>query len=264
MDYRSELEECINRLDILIREVEERLKNSEGAETFHLNVSTKNDTFRYYKINDDGSQTYIKRRDLGKVRRAVQREYDEKVYAEMSAAKGRIERFLRNYNPENIKGIYSNMGEARRALVQPITMPDEEYINKWCKRHPGNQNPYPNESGYYTERGELVRSKSEKILADMLYRNGIPYSYEPGLTLNKGGKIYPDFALLDVKRRKTIYWEHFGMITKADYAVDGFEKLRKYEASGFVLGEDVIITTESSEMPLDIRGIERMIKRCLS
>ena len=34
-----------------------------------------------------------------------------------------------------------------------------------------------------TDRGERVRSKSEKIIADYLFRKGIPYKYEKPLYL---------------------------------------------------------------------------------
>ena len=34
-----------------------------------------------------------------------------------------------------------------------------------------------------TEKGERVRSKSEKILADYFYRKGIEYKYEPEICM---------------------------------------------------------------------------------
>ena len=50
---------------------------------------------------------------------------------------------------------------------------------------------------YYTIKGERVRSKSEKIIADELYRYQIPYKYEFPLTLathNRNIQLYPDFT----------------------------------------------------------------------
>ena len=65
---------------------------------------------------------------------------------------------------------------------------------------------------------DLYLSKSEIILADLLNRNGIPYRYEYPVHLKGWGKVYPDFTLLDVRKRREIYWEHFGMMDDSEYA----------------------------------------------
>ena len=67
-----------------------------------------------------------------------------------------------------------------------------------------------------TLRGERVRSKSEAMIADTLYRLKIPYKYECPLTIRrKTGTsrntktIYPDFTCLNVRLRQEFVWEHF-------------------------------------------------------
>lgn len=50
-----------------------------------------------------------------------------------------------------------------------------------------------------TEKGERVRSKSEKILADYFYRKNILYKYEKTLYLKGYGTVYPDFTFLSRK-----------------------------------------------------------------
>ncbi len=60
---------------------------------------------------------------------------------------------------------------------------------------------------YRTEKGELVRSKSEMNIANALFRTEIPYKYECPLTLNDGRVIYPDFTVLDVYNRRLVCWE---------------------------------------------------------
>ena len=62
----------------------------------------------------------------------------------------------------------------------------------------------------YTERGERVRSKSEKILADYFYSHNIPYKYEHPLYLTGFGIVYPDFTVLSQRTRHEMYWEHNG------------------------------------------------------
>ena len=60
----------------------------------------------------------------------------------------------------------------------------------------------------YTSREERVRSKSEIIIADTLSRESIPYRYECPLHIPDVGNIYPDFTVLNVAKRKELYWEH--------------------------------------------------------
>ena len=55
-----------------------------------------------------------------------------------------------------------------------------------------------------TEKGEAVRSKSEKIIADKLYMKEIPYVYEQPLYLKGYGYVVPDFKILNVRTKKRI------------------------------------------------------------
>src|SRR5262249_14556225 len=57
-----------------------------------------------------------------------------------------------------------------------------------------------------TERGDIVRSKSELVIADKLHSRGIDYAYEQPLTLGDGRVRYPDFTIADHARGVTFYW----------------------------------------------------------
>ncbi len=63
-----------------------------------------------------------------------------------------------------------------------------------------------------TKRGEMVRSKSEVIIANMLFDADINYLYEEPLQLKDGSIRSPDFTIS--KNGKTFYWEHFMNATK--------------------------------------------------
>jgi hypothetical protein len=59
-----------------------------------------------------------------------------------------------------------------------------------------------------TLRGEVVRSHSEKVIADWFYRNGIRYTYEHPAFDRKGSVISrPDFYLPDYG----VYVEYWGL-----------------------------------------------------
>lgn len=71
-----------------------------------------------------------------------------------------------------------------------------------------------------TARGDdLVRSKSEVIVADALYDLGLDYVYEQELTFPGEFPRRPDFT---IQRPGTmpVYWEHLGMLDLAGYRAD--------------------------------------------
>lgn len=69
---------------------------------------------------------------------------------------------------------------------------------------------------YMTENGDLVRSKSEWIIADKLKAAGIKYQYEQPLVLD-GVERLPDFTIRDEDAGTVWYWEHNGMLSDEEY-----------------------------------------------
>jgi hypothetical protein len=54
------------------------------------------------------------------------------------------------------------------------------------------------------------------IIADLLYSNGIEFTYERELVLG-GSKRLPDFTIDDADTGETFYWEHLGMLNNDRY-----------------------------------------------
>ncbi len=80
---------------------------------------------------------------------------------------------------------------------------------------------------YKTLQGELVRSKSEMIIANLLYNESIQYEYEKKLFFLKDKWIEPDFTVSI--NGNEYYWEHLGLIGKESYDNRWVEKLGVYE-----------------------------------
>ncbi|MBO5165711.1 MAG: hypothetical protein J6B90_03800, partial [Lachnospiraceae bacterium] len=83
------------------------------------------------------------------------------------------------------------------------------------------------------------------------------------LRLKGYGKFYPDFTVLNVKKRKEIYWEHLGMMDDVDYVDNALQKIRIYEENGIYTGENLIITYETKKNPINQKIVNRMISRYL-
>ncbi|MCW2275298.1 energy-coupling factor transporter ATP-binding protein EcfA2 [Rhodoblastus acidophilus] len=90
------------------------------------------------------------------------------------------------------------------------------------------------ESGlvHRTVRGELVRSKSEVIIADMLDGLGVPYSYEQPFTAPDGSVRYPDFTVDDAETGRRLLIEHLGMMDRPDYVSRWKRKEKWYRDAG--------------------------------
>ena len=110
-----------------------------------------------------------------------------------------------------------------------------------------------------TVRGELVRSKSEVIIANALFYNGLSYEYEPELILE--GKIKrPDFKITDADTGEVWYWEHCGMMSDTKYAKRWADKESFYAKNGILLGKNLIVTEEYDGEGLASDQIDAMIK----
>ncbi len=118
-----------------------------------------------------------------------------------------------------------------------------------------------------TLRGELVRSKSELVIADRLHAHNIEYVYEQPLTL--GGKTrYPDFTIDDAESGRKIYWEHCGLLLDPLYSRRWEQKLQWYwqnevlplEEGGGPAGT-LVVTNDSATGGISSVEIETAIHR---
>jgi hypothetical protein len=170
---------------------------------------------------------------------------------------------VNKYSDSFIGELLKGLSDGRKQLIEPIVMPDEEFIMLWHEKYIGNENSIEISMPYATNRGERVRSKSEKILADLFNSYGLVYCYEPHIVLYNGQKCYPDFAILNIRERKTYFWEHFGLASDESYSDKNLAKLAKYEKSGILLGDNLIVSVEAEGIGIDIKLVEEKIKRLL-
>ncbi len=110
---------------------------------------------------------------------------------------------------------------------------------------------------FKTKAGVMVRSKSEMMIADMLYDRGIPFRYEEEMRVSSA-VFYPDFKILRGKSPgEYVIWEHFGMMDDPSYFNKVLEKLRLLYQAGFSVEKgNLICTFESRVHPLEPEMIE--------
>lgn len=262
-DYTKLLKEQQKEIRQLLKEAEARLKTYPAAPEDRISTSKSNGVIQYY-IKKKDSNKYVYCKDLELAKSIAQYDYDHVIYEKLAKANLWLTRFLQHYDINALAACYEDKSEGRKLLVSPIIEDSQSFIKRWTAQ-------YANEASkefiegriYQTDTGIMVRSKSEKIIADLFTKHGVPYVYEPCITLKNGRIFSPDFAVLNVKARTCYYWEHFGLSDNSDYSDKNLNKLCEYENAGIVAGKNLITSFESAIRPLSTKTIENKIKEYL-
>lgn len=184
----------------------------------------------------------------------AQREYDEKLIPSLERVVSKLKEIETIYDDGILGNCFQKMCNARKKLVAPFIEPIDMKINRFMNEmYEPSIFEEDDKTEFYTLRNERVRSKSEIIIADELYRYGIPYRYEMPLILENWGKsviFRPDFTVMNKKNGKIYIWEHFGMMDNPEYIEKSIRKLDVYEKNGFFLGVNLLLSHETSKVPL--------------
>ena len=260
----QKLREEYGWLQNVMCEVKNRMSNAPHGQ---LRIARKRKGVEYYYKEEDFAKRgkssngrYMKKDEFSLVVRLAQRDYDKNIIKKAEERSACIDEFLKKYQKTSLKEVYSKTNEYRKKLISPVILSDEEYIRQWQGVAYTGKGFTDEENEIITERGERVRSKSEKIIADKLYTLGIPYRYEYPLILEENIKIYPDFTILRMPMREEVYLEHFGMMDDANYVNTVICKLSTFERNGIYLGINLFMTYETSKKSLNTRVLDEFIK----
>ena len=253
--------------------LEIKLRSIKNAPEGSVRITQSHNSVQYYHIinKGDNTGTYISARNRGLVVQLAQKDYDKKVTE--SAAKeikflSKILKDCTQFFKKNTlaEKIFQNLHKNRRALVEPVKLSDEEYAARWQAIN-YKKDFIPENKNYRTIKDEIVRSKSEILIADTLNRMNIPYHYEFPIKLitEDGTKttFHPDFLCLNRRTRKEFLWEHFGRMDDAEYATQTVSKLNLFSRNGIFNGKNLITTMETGSQPLNTRQIQKIAKEFL-
>lgn len=123
-------------------------------------------------------------------------------------------------------------------------------------RPEGMRLPYPEKLIHRTLTGELVRSKSEVVVANVLTKLGIDYKYEEPLEVAPHDFRLPDFTIS--YKGKTWYWEHLGMLNLEFYKKEWEQKKTWYEKHKLL--DKVITSQDGPDGSIDSQEIEKTAK----
>lgn len=247
------------RLENIIKTVCSRLKQAPKG---NLKLSKSKDIVQYYLYDEeDKSVKYISKQDLDLVSKLAQKSYDKKISELARKRLSQISKIMKDYADDELEKIFLKEHIERQKLIKPVEMTWEQKLAEWKAIEYKGKEFQPDVPVILTEKGERVRSKSEKIMADYFYRNGIEYKYECPLYLKGVGIIHPDFTFLSRKNGEEIYWEHNGKVDDPKYARNMVNRINTYEENGIYAGERLILTYETEQTILNTSKIEEMVKR---
>ena len=246
----------------IIKNAEMRLKNAPAKS---LQISFSKGKVMYYSKDTEMNtrRTYLKKTEEKLIRVLAQKQYDEKLIKIAKEQLHAIRELLDIYSPYAIQELYDKSHPERQRLIDSHIMSDIEFATKWQNEPFVSKGFSDFETEIMTERGERVRSKSEKIIADKLYSMNIPYRYEAPLEIRNLGIIHPDFTVLNVNERKVYYWEHLGKMDDLEYINKAIKRIDGYAKSSYIPGRNLILTLETKNIPLRTQTIEETIKQFL-
>lgn len=260
-------EEAQRRLNELVEIEKKKQAEIQSAPNGKIHIVNSKKRVQYYLRTDssDKSGIYIQKTQMSTLQKYIQKSYDEKIQKTIQKEIRYIKKFLDNSSKlvEKTRNIYSSQPDEVKSYITPIDYSDEDYIKKWLDVDYEKKEIQTSSAVFITDRGEQVRSKSELTIANMLYKYGIPYKYECPIKIKNNIIIHPDFTVLNVKKRKVLYWEHRGMMDDRDYARHTVQRLKDFASAGIIIGDNLIITEETVASPLGTNEIENVIKRLL-
>lgn len=253
------------RENYLLQLKKEKEKSLKFAPEGSLRINRRGTRMQYYQRNDpkDFTGMYIRRENLELAHKLAQKDYDKKILAASEKELEAIQKYYLNYPDRNVEQIYESLHEERQKLITPILETDEEFVRKWQTVIYQGKEFSEGMPEIYTAKDERVRSKSEMIIADLLHKEGIPYRYEYPIYLNGFGHVYPDFVALNVRKRKEVLWEHLGMMDDETYVEKNIRKIATYIQNGYFPGDNLILTFETRNTPINQKLIMQMIQHYL-
>ena len=210
---------------------------------------------------------YISKKKKDYAQKVAQQEYDTKLIRALERVISKWKEIEFIYDNRILEKQFDEMCGARKRLVKPWIEPIDMKIKSFMeKEYESGTFQEDDMTEFFTLKNERVRSKSELIIADELYRYGVPYRYEMPIVLDNWGSsvtFRPDFTVMNIRNGKIFILEHLGMMDDMEYVEKNMRKLEIYERNGYLLGEKLLLTHETSKAPLSRSVLDSYIESYL-
>ena len=254
---------------------------------------------RFFLRKPDGSCSYLGASKEKEIAHYAQKRYLRELKKTSKKEIAQLEKCLGILDSDrdgisDINEVYGALPEELKPFVKPLSLTDDDYAARWQERNlVVKRKRIHAEDDYHkykTMRGDYVGSKSEALIADRLFANGIPYHYEVAFTpdgeidtsrpvIDEYGRLigfeglgagpferdtlHPDFYVLNKRTRKAYYWEHMGKLNDPKYCTENLNRLIRVLDAGYTIGEEILTTHEDAHHPLRLESIDEIIEKYL-
>lgn len=160
----------INELQKILNDIKHF---EEKAPSGTLRIHNKNGKTYYYRQMKDEEgkmiQQYLPLREMNFIRILAQKSYCKKLKTKAERNLKILQQVEADYDIGWMREIYEEQEYQRKKLITPYLKPEEVVLKEWEEEKYEQNIEYPENLRYETEHGELVRSKSEVLIANMLH-----------------------------------------------------------------------------------------------
>ncbi len=98
-----------------------------------IHVSTCKSTNQYYMLTETSpkKRKYISKSNQKEIKKILQLSYDIRALNTLKNELNMVTKFLCNYAKQNSSTLFQKLPLARKVLITPVTLPDDEYKRKW-------------------------------------------------------------------------------------------------------------------------------------
>lgn len=251
-----------NTLQVQLRDLAKQLDEAAfppGKLVVHQNGSNQK-----WFINEDGHLTYLPKAQRQTAELMARKLMLTSAYDDCQRELKAVNSYLKKHDSSPSSSAFRLPDNRYQDLLNSNS--SDTYPNsviQWWKS-PYPQDHFHEENKIFKSKsGNLLRSKSEVCIDELLFHYQIPYHYEHTLTLPNGHCYSPDFTIYSLKLQRFLYWEHLGQIDKPDYLRKNEHKLEDYIQHNILPQRDLIITVETKDFPLSSETVEAMIHQYL-
>lgn len=251
IERKQELEEAIKKIEDKLASMPKETivcyKRKRGDKQNNL-------FYKQYKRNGYIQRQYLAKKDIAEAKKLAKKHYYTEKLTDMQNELKCINYYISNRINNDPSALLAIDSPFRNLLIG-----DTHLLNNWEYAPYNKSTDYPEDLIVPAPKGEMMRSKSEATIAQVLYSHGIPYRYEEIHEIY-GTDMATDFTIMNPKTGAIILWEHFGRCDDPGYQHTVDFKMYRYLRAGYLPGVNFITTYEDSKHPLSYLQVEEIIK----
>ena len=272
LNFEEEIKQILSFYENLNNQFKIELEQSPEGSLIH---QIKDGHLQFLHSFSEGGKR--KRRGINKdpklIRALARKEFDKKALEVLSHNINAISEAMSLQIPFDPDQILQSMTKAYALLPEEYFFDRDKLIinaglnddllmkiqrhEEWWKKPYKEYWGYPENKTKMTSRGQKVRSISELLIAEALYKYSIPFHYEEELEVDEK-TFAPDFTF-EGSDYRPFYLDYFGMMDNSKYAKRNIIKLDDYYDIGLIPGDNLIVVFDSKGI-MNAAVIEAIIK----